>query len=361
MSRKHRRNQVKLTVTFAGICTAIVLGGLAAVASEYKSVAVTVDGATRQMQTTNRTVEQVVSDMGIKVGKYDQVSPALDTKISRNQKIKIVHARPVVLQETKNAQVAWKTAHHDAPVLQTTFRVDDTEVKGVYKQGSDPRTAAQAAGIKLSNLDRVTVEQSSQNTATIKVSRVQRGIEKTEEKSAPEVKKVEDKTLQPGEEVVENEGKQGVTAKTTFVEKVDGSVSFQSAEQVTTLVKAEPKIVRFGPADNSGDTNYGPVVPAGQAQEIAHQKVIARGWSEGQFTCLVKLWNRESGWNASARNRSSGAYGIPQSLPANKMASAGADWRTNPATQIEWGLGYIQGRYGSPCEAWNHSERIGWY
>lgn len=86
MSRKHRRNQVKLTAIFAGICTAIVLGGLAAVASEYKSVAVTVDGATRQMQTTNRTVEQVVSDMGIKVGKYDQVSPALDTKISRNQK-----------------------------------------------------------------------------------------------------------------------------------------------------------------------------------------------------------------------------------------------------------------------------------
>ena len=84
MSRKHRRNQVKLTAIFAGICTAIVLGGLAAVASEYKSVAVTVDGATRQMQTTNRTVEQVVSDMGIKVGKYDQVSPALDTKLAQS-------------------------------------------------------------------------------------------------------------------------------------------------------------------------------------------------------------------------------------------------------------------------------------
>ena len=140
-------------------------------------------------------------------------------------------------------------------------------------------------------------------------------------------------------------------------------MAFQSPEQVTTLVKAEPKIVRVGPADTSTseETDYGPVVPAGQAQEIAHEKVIARGWSEGQFTCLVKLWNRESGWNAAARNASSGAYGIPQALPAGKMASAGADWRTNAATQIEWGLGYIAGRYGDPCGAWQHSERVNWY
>ena len=70
---------------------------------------------------------------------------------------------------------------------------------------------------------------------------------------------------------------------------------------------------------------------------------------------------RESGWNPSAQNASSGAYGIPQSLPGSKMASAGADWATNPATQIKWGLGYIQDRYGSPCGAWGHSESYGWY
>ena len=63
----------------------------------------------------------------------------------------------------------------------------------------------------------------------------------------------------------------------------------------------------------------------------------------------------------NAYNASSGAYGIPQALPGSKMATAGADWETNAATQIEWGLGYVQGRYGTPCGAWAHSQDVGWY
>ena len=88
MSRKHRRTSAKMTAIFAGISAGIVLGGGVAVASEYKTVSVTVDGATRQVQTMNRTVGQVVSDMGIKVGQYDQVIPALASQMSRNQEIK---------------------------------------------------------------------------------------------------------------------------------------------------------------------------------------------------------------------------------------------------------------------------------
>jgi murein DD-endopeptidase MepM/ murein hydrolase activator NlpD len=88
------------------------------------------------------------------------------------------------------------------------------------------------------------------------------------------------------------------------------------------------------------------------SQEIARTMVADRGWDPGEFTCLVTLWHRESGWSWSATNPSSGAYGIPQSLPGWKMASAGSDWLTNPATQISWGLGYIEDRYGSPCRAY---------
>jgi len=93
----------------------------------------------------------------------------------------------------------------------------------------------------------------------------------------------------------------------------------------------------------------------------ARTLVEARGWSSSQFTCLDLLWKRESGWNYKADNPSSSAYGIPQALPGSKMASEGSDWRTNPATQIKWGLNYIAGRYGTPCAAWAHSERVGWY
>lgn len=103
------------------------------------------------------------------------------------------------------------------------------------------------------------------------------------------------------------------------------------------------------------------VPDAGTAQAIAYDMVLARGWSQGEYECLVALWNRESNWNVYAHNPTSGAYGIPQSLPGDKMASAGADWATNPATQITWGLGYIAGRYGTPCGAWEHSESVGWY
>jgi hypothetical protein len=105
----------------------------------------------------------------------------------------------------------------------------------------------------------------------------------------------------------------------------------------------------------------GPANPSG-AQAIARDLMASMyGWGDDQFGCLVDLWNKESGWNVYAQNPSSGAYGIPQALPGDKMATAGADWATNAATQIKWGLGYIAGRYGTPCGAWSHSASVGWY
>ncbi|GAA1357983.1 hypothetical protein GCM10009636_30040 [Arthrobacter koreensis] len=100
--------------------------------------------------------------------------------------------------------------------------------------------------------------------------------------------------------------------------------------------------------------------PAG-AQAFAASMMGGYGWSNGEFRCLVDLWNRESNWLTSAMNPYSGAYGIPQSLPGDKMAAAGSDWRTNYQTQIRWGLSYIAQRYETPCGAWAHSEQKGWY
>ncbi|GAA1467449.1 MULTISPECIES: aggregation-promoting factor C-terminal-like domain-containing protein [Nocardiopsis] len=103
-------------------------------------------------------------------------------------------------------------------------------------------------------------------------------------------------------------------------------------------------------------------VPAGSAKEIALQMVLDEGWAADQFHgCLEPLWEKESNWNHTAQNPSSGAYGIPQSLPGNKMASHGSDWQTNPATQISWGISYIKDRYGNPCGAWSHSQANNWY
>ena len=99
----------------------------------------------------------------------------------------------------------------------------------------------------------------------------------------------------------------------------------------------------------------------GSPQTVAHALVLRQGWSEGQWSCLNSLWARESGWNTYATNSSSGAYGIPQALPGYKMASAGSDWRSNPITQIRWGISYIASKYGSPCSALSHSNATGYY
>lgn len=97
------------------------------------------------------------------------------------------------------------------------------------------------------------------------------------------------------------------------------------------------------------------------AKAFAAGELATHGWGADQMSCLNLLWQRESEWLTSAENASSGAYGIAQSLPAEKMASTGSDWATNYQTQIRWGLSYIEGRYGSPCGAWGHSESVGWY
>jgi hypothetical protein len=98
------------------------------------------------------------------------------------------------------------------------------------------------------------------------------------------------------------------------------------------------------------------------AKEIAKEIIAANyTWSEKQFPCLDQLWTKESNWNYKARNRVTGAHGIPQALPATKMEIVGTDWRTNPVTQITWGLKYIKERYNTPCAAWSKFKRSNWY
>jgi hypothetical protein len=117
-------------------------------------------------------------------------------------------------------------------------------------------------------------------------------------------------------------------------------------------------------SETGGTTVNTPAAPANPsgAEAIGKSMLTAFGFNQTtQWTCLYNLWTRESGWNVYAENPSSGAYGIPQSLPGSKMESAGSDWETNPATQIKWGLGYIQSVYGTPCGAWDNELAYGSY
>lgn len=97
------------------------------------------------------------------------------------------------------------------------------------------------------------------------------------------------------------------------------------------------------------------------AQAYAASLLPSYGWGQGEMSALITLWNKESDWRTTATNASSGAYGIGQSLPADKMATEGADWQTNYQTQIRWGLNYIKERYGSPSAAWSFHLAHNWY
>jgi hypothetical protein len=141
----------------------------------------------------------------------------------------------------------------------------------------------------------------------------------------------------------------------------------------TLTVVTKPKLAspgqlasaaNLGEGTTAGGIVYVPSTPPdpSTAQSIAYNIMGSFGFPPTvYFGCLDDLWQRESGWLYDAENPVSGAYGIPQSLPGSKMASAGADWQTDPATQIRWGLGYIKGQYGNPCSAWAFEEANGFY
>jgi hypothetical protein len=138
----------------------------------------------------------------------------------------------------------------------------------------------------------------------------------------------------------------------------------EAPKPVPVLVPAAvaPTASEKSASEDSGcpDPNAAVADPS-TAQAVALDLAAARGWTGPQYDALIALWSRESGWRVNALNSSSCAYGIPQALPGSKMASAGADWLTNPATQITWGLDYIQGRYGDPIGALAHSDANHWY
>ncbi|MBM0276531.1 aggregation-promoting factor C-terminal-like domain-containing protein [Micromonospora tarensis] len=140
----------------------------------------------------------------------------------------------------------------------------------------------------------------------------------------------------------------------------------EAAERARRAEAAAASRKREREAANAAAKPYDGPIPASCAEYSGNRKIgcalmIDKGFGIAEFPCLEKLWTKESGWNHKASNSSSGAYGIPQSLPGSKMGSVADDWRTNPATQITWGLGYIKGKYKTPCGAWTYFQNNGHY
>ena len=147
-------------------------------------------------------------------------------------------------------------------------------------------------------------------------------------------------------------------------EKAKAEAEQKAKEEAEAKKKAEElRIAQSKQVTSRGGTSVRTATGT-KAEYQAYAKnlcINTYGWTENDFNCLVKLWERESNWNPNAHNKSSGAHGICQALPASKMASEGSDYMTNYKTQIRWGLKYIKNRYGTPANAWAHSQQKGWY
>jgi hypothetical protein len=255
---------------------------------------------------------------------------------------------------------------------QLVFGTDFSTVKSVLQQ----------ANITLEPEDRITPSLTSPVTekTVITISRSDTTLETKDTPIPFNTITKNDASLPKGVTKVQTQGHEGIFESTELVQRAGKQTT--SANSLASWVKKAPvnKVVLVGTkvavshrtvhhqaasqapashpsAPQTATATMGTTMPVGQAQQYAAGQVSAHGWDGGQFTCLVQLWQRESGWSVTAHN-ASGAYGIPQALPGSKM---GPGWQSDATVQINWGLGYIAGRYGTPCGAWAHSQATGWY
>ena len=276
---------------------------------------VVINGHAKLVFGTNFTdVQSVLQQGNITLQPGDSITPSLTTKVTESTVINIVSAGDTV--QTVDTPIPFNTIQKDDPNL-------PVGVRQVQTQG-------QPGVMETTNLVQMSgTRQVSSNTI------------------ASWVKKV------PVNEVIlVGTGTTSSSSNSRASNANSNSGSSSNSHSTSSNSNSAPRS-----SSSSSITNIGTTVPVGNPQQIAQTMAAARGWTGAQFTCLVELWQRESGWRVTAENPS-GAYGIPQALPGSKM---GPGWQSSATVQISWGLGYIASRYGTPCGAWSHELSAGWY
>jgi hypothetical protein len=151
------------------------------------------------------------------------------------------------------------------------------------------------------------------------------------------------------------------SARPALDDRGDGRVLSRSADRSNIDVQKERALNQSSGGQVTKRVDRSSALSSSDPRTVAKALLSKYGYGQDQFSCLDAIYSQESGWNTHADNPASSAYGIPQALPGSKMASAGPNWQNDAATQIKWGLGYIKGRYGSPCSAWGFKQSHGWY
>ncbi|HEY0215090.1 MAG TPA: ubiquitin-like domain-containing protein [Cellulomonas sp.] len=374
-----------------GLALSLVAAGTTAFAGLHKDVTLEVDGTPVEVSAFGRTVGQVLASADVTVGDHDLVAPGLDEPIADGAQIVVRHGHQIDVEVDGAERTVWTTAltvgeavdglglrtgdtllsaSRSSSLSRDVLRVStqktihlavDGQVIDGLTSASTVRDALREIGLVLDEGDRVSVplDATATDGLVVLVTRAATAGETVTEAVPFDEQEVEDPTLANGTRAVETKGRAGLRTTTYTTSTVGGAVVDRTVVASAVTVEPVTQVIRVGTMEVSTSVDIS--VTPGSSQEIGKQLAAARGWGDDQFSCLLQLWNKESGWRVDAANSSSGAYGIPQALPGSKMASVADDWRTNPATQITWGLNYIAGRYSTPCGAWSSFQAKGWY
>lgn len=364
-----------------------------AVASDQHVLTIHDRGDEQVLITKASTLGEALKLAGIEISAgHDVVEPSLDSElVASNYSINIYRARPITVVDgvvKKNITTAEQTPERIAKAAGITiYNEDQTDFSApsdilsngssqvmsidratvvqftLYGKHAEVRTRATTVeeflkekSIKIGANDYLSVDkgQAISTGMAIELWREGKQTVTVEEEVDFEIEKVQDANREAGYREVKTPGVKGKRNATYEIEMKNGQEA--SRTEIASVTIEEPK----KQVEIIGAKLPTPTNPT-EAQAIGKEMMLAAGFGEDQWGCLYNLWMRESGWRTTAGNVSSGAYGIPQSLPASKMAAFGGDYLTNPRTQIAWGLSYIKGRYGTPCGGWSAFQAKGWY
>ena len=364
-----------------------------AVASDQHVLTIHDRGDEQVLITKASTLGEALKLAGIEISAgHDVVEPSLDSElVASNYSINIYRARPITVVDgvvKKNITTAEQTPERIAKAAGITIYSEDqtdfsapsdmlsngsSQVMSIdratvvqftlYGKHAEVRTRATTVeeflkekSIKIGANDYLSVDKGQAISAGMAIELWREGKQTVtvEEEVDFEIEKVQDANREAGYREVKTPGVKGKRNATYEIEMKNGQEA--SRTEIASVTIEEPK----KQVEIIGAKLPTPTNPT-EAQAIGKEMMLAAGFGEDQWGCLYNLWMRESGWRTTAGNVSSGAYGIPQSLPASKMAAFGDDYLTNPRTQIAWGLSYIKGRYGTPCGGWSSFQAKGWY
>jgi len=372
-----------------------LVGGIVAWTNVDKTVTLVVDGQSTRIHTTAATVDGVLADAGYAADAHDLLAPAAGDHVRDGGRIVLKRGRLLNLNIDGVQRSVWTTAPTVAaamnelgysaddftsvsrsrrlPLRPTDISVRTPKFVTVVHDGTAQHvtttdvTVAQLLDdlqVTVGPHDSLSMPEGSplRQDARIVLKRV-RHASLTVSKSIPfTTRSTHDSQMLAGRTQLVRPGRDGLARITYAVVYIDGREVGRTKIHTVVVRVPKPRVVKIGTKQRAAVATRGATFAssAGSPKDIARQLVAARGWSSGQFDCLVTLWDHESGWNVHAAN-ASGAYGIPQAVPGDKMASAGPDWQNSALTQIKWGLGYVADRYGTPCGAWSFWQNNGWY